>query len=135
MAAPDEDLGPAWLRDYGRIEADIEAMSQFAHGLIAEIQDHYLPHASRVLADMESAHPQPAETFTEHLRFLEAHREAMHATTDNVYWYVQGYTNLGNAAADISTRYADADAFSAARAQDVRDALDAAGAGLPETAP
>ncbi len=45
MAAPDEDLGPAWLRDYGRIEADIEAMSQFARGLTAEIQDNYLPHA------------------------------------------------------------------------------------------
>ncbi len=116
MAIPDEDMGPAWLRDYGRIEADIEAMSQFAHGLIAEIQDNYLPHASRVIADMESEHPQPAEAFTEHLHFLTSHREAMNAATDNVYWYIQGYTNLGNAAAEISNRYADADAFSAAQA-------------------
>ncbi|MDR7280769.1 hypothetical protein [Catenuloplanes atrovinosus] len=128
MAIPDDDLGPAWLRDYGRIEADIEAMSAFARALIAEIQDNYVPHATRVIADMEAEHPRPAGDFREHARFLAEHETAMRAATDNVYWYVQAGNRLGNAAAEISTRYADADAFSAAQTHDVREALEASGA-------
>lgn len=127
MGIPDDDLGPAWLRDYGRIEADIEAMSQFARSLIDEIQNNYVPHASRVIADMESEHPLPA--FDELTRFLQAHRTASEASTDNVYWYIEGGTRLSNAAADVSARYADADAFSLARTEDVRHALEASGAG------
>jgi hypothetical protein len=127
MGIPADDLGPGWLHDYGRIEADIEAMSQFAHHLIDEIQNNYVPHATRVIADMEADHPVPA--FDELLHFLTAHRTASEASTDNVYWYIEGGTRLSNAAADVSSRYADADAFSLAQTRDVLEALEASGAG------
>ncbi|WP_051798166.1 hypothetical protein [Catenuloplanes japonicus] len=130
MGIPDEDLGPSWLHDYGRIEADIEAMSQFAHHLIDEIQHNYTPHATRVIADMESDHPPTAAEFEEHARFLGAHETAMRASTDNVYWYIEGGTRLSNAAAEVSSRYADADAFSLAQTKDVLEALNTSGAGV-----
>jgi hypothetical protein len=129
MGIPADDLGPGWLHDYGRIEADIEAMSQFAHHLIDEIQNNYVPHATRVIADMEADHPVPAAEFEEHTHFLGAHETAMRASTDNVYWYIEGGTRLSNAAAEVSSRYADADAFSLARTRDVVEALEASGAG------
>ena len=127
MSIPDEDQGPAWLGDHGRIEADIAAMSQFARSLTAEIQDNYVPHAGLVIADMETGHPQPVDAFAEHSRFLRDHEAAIRAATDNVYWYIQAGISLGDAATEISNRYADADAFSAAQTRDVLDALDATG--------
>ena len=42
MALPDEDLGPAWLRNWEYIEADIQAMDDFATKLRAEVETNYV---------------------------------------------------------------------------------------------
>jgi hypothetical protein len=132
---PEEDRGPAWLRDYGTtdfgaIEADIEAMEQFAAKLAANVKDSYAPHMSTVSDSMLTRLPDPDATFVELSSFLVAHNEAQDVTHQNVYNYANGTQGFANAAADISKQYSGSDAFARARVSDVDKALDRVG--IPE---
>ncbi|MFF5079756.1 hypothetical protein ACFY36_22110 [Actinoplanes sp. NPDC000266] len=133
---PEEDLGPAWLRDYGttdfgQIEADIQAMEQFAAKLAANVKDSYAPHLESVSASMGTPLSPLDFTFAELASFLTAHREAQDVTHQNVYNYANGTQGFASAAADISKKYAGSDAFSHAKVTDVAKAFDKYG--IPET--
>lgn len=128
---PEEDRGPAWLRDYGYtnfgdIEADIRAMEQFAAKLAADVQDNYLPHMSSVTDAMLTELPPPAATFPELVTFMEQHQMAQDATHVNVYNFANGTNRFATAAKKISEEYEGADAFSRARVADVEQAFQAA---------
>ncbi len=132
---PEEDRGPAWLRDYGTtdfgaIEADIQAMEQFAAKLAANVKDSYAPHMSTVSESMGTPLPPPPGEFVELSSFLLAHREAQDVTHQNVYNYANGTQGFANAAADISKQYSGSDAFAHARVSDVDKAFDKVG--IPE---
>ena len=65
---PEEDRGPAWLRDYGftdfgDIAADIHAMSEYAQKLVANVQDNYAPHLGSL--SQAVATPLPEARFDE----------------------------------------------------------------------
>ena len=133
---PEEDRGPAWLRDYdttdfGAIEADIQAMEQFAAKLAANVKDSYAPHMSTVSESMGTPLPPPPGEFVELSSFLLAHREAQDVTHQNVYNYANGTQGFANAAADISKKYTGSDAFAHAKVADVDTALDRVG--IPTT--
>ena len=129
---PEEDRGPAWLRDYGgAIEADIQRMEEFAAQLEAEVQQNYGPHMQKVVTDMTAPLPGPAEDFAELLSFMQTHQSAQQGTSVLI-------TDVGNAtggfafaAKEVSQNYGDADAFSAARVRDVETALDKTRAAAP----
>ncbi|MBL7254835.1 hypothetical protein [Paractinoplanes lichenicola] len=125
---PEEDRGPAWLRDYGTtdfgsIEADIQAMEQFAAKLAANVQDSYAPHMASVSESMGTPLPSPNGEFIELTSFLLAHRDAQDVTHQNVYNYANGTQDLANAASDISDKYRGSDAFSRAKVSDVENAF------------
>ncbi len=125
---PEEDRGPAWLRDYGTtdfgsIEADIQAMEQFAAKLAANVQDSYAPHMANVSDSMATRLPAPSGEFIELSSFLVAHNQAQNVTHQNVYSYANGTQDLANAATDISKRYRGSDAFSHAKVSDVERAF------------
>jgi hypothetical protein len=120
---PPEDRGPVWLSDWQQIEADIAAMADFAKKLRAEVEVNYAPHASRVTDDMTTPLPSPPTSFTELVDLLETHHAAEQDTANMVYYYTDRTGGLADAAATISERYQDADAFSAARVTDVEAAL------------
>jgi len=129
---PEEDRGPAWLRDYGTtdfgaIEADIQAMEQFAAKLAANVKDSYAPHLSTVSNSMLTRLPPPPGDFVELFSFLTAHNEAQDVTHQNVYNYANGTQGFASAAADISKRYSGSDAFAQAQVSDVDKAFDKAG--------
>ena len=133
---PEEDRGPAWLRDYGTtdfgaIEADIRAMEQFAAKLAANVKDSYAPHLSTVSDSMLTRLPDPPGEFVELLSFLTAHNEAQDVTHQNVYNYANGTQGFASAAADISKKYEGADAFAQARVTDVDRAFDKVGIPAP----
>lgn len=126
MAIPEEDLGPAWIRDYRNsgIEADIQRMEDFAAKLDAEIRNHYIPHLSLISDDVTIELPPVAEAFWELWAFLDVHQQALQQSTSNVTTYRDATGGFVVAAKEISKRYRDTDAFTAARAADVEAALD-----------
>ena len=129
----EEDRGPSWLRDYGytdfgNIEADLEAMEEFAKKLRADVEDNYVPHLSGVTDAMLTELPPPAATFPELVAFLQAHQAAQDTTQTNVYNFANGTNRFATAAQTISQEYDGSDAFSKARVGDVRDAFRAADA-------
>lgn len=126
---PEEDRGPAWLRDYGHtdfgdIAADIAAMEEFAKKLAAEVQNNYAPHLTRVSDAMLTQLPPPAATFPELVDFMTAHHAAQETTQLNVYSFADGTNHFARVAESISNEYRGTDAFSQARVNDVDKAFD-----------
>lgn len=137
MRLPEEDLPPRWLRDYGDIEADISRMEEFSANLLAEVTDNYAPHMAHVGEAMAVELPRPSEVFRELVDFLTTHRESQQGTSDLVYYYRDVTGGLATAAATVSGRYGEADAFSAAKVKDVQSAFDqtaVASAPMPDPA-
>ena len=129
---PEEDLGPAWMRDYGytdfsQIEADIQAMEHFAQKLSANVADSYAPHLTTVTDEMSTKLPDPPSEFIELYTFLFVHRDAMDVTHQNVYNYANGTQGFASAAEDISKTYSGSDAFAHAKVRDVDKAFDRVG--------
>jgi hypothetical protein len=128
----EEDRGPAWLRDYGytdfsQIEADIQAMEQFATKLSANVKDNYAPHLSTVTEAMSTRLPPAPSEFVELTTFLFVHNEAQNIAHQNVYNYANGTQGFATAAKDISKTYSGSDAFAHAKVKDVDRALDSVG--------
>jgi hypothetical protein len=128
---PEEDRGPAWLRDYGftdfgDIAADITAMEEFAKRLQADVVDNYVPHMYSVSDAMLTPLPTAATTFPELVDFMNAHTAAQEATQSNVYHYANGTNHFATAAQTISAEYRGTDARSHAKVKDVDNAFDKA---------
>ncbi|GAA1588156.1 hypothetical protein [Actinoplanes couchii] len=131
MAIPEEDRGPAWLRDYdyadfGSIEADIQAMKEFAAKLTSSVEGSYAPHAQTVSDTMMTALPA-APNFPELHLFLNAHDQVQLATQRNVYGYIDNTYRFATAAEQISDKYEGSDAFARAKVTDVQQYLGATG--------
>lgn len=134
---PEEDRGPAWLRDYGHtdfgeIAADIAAMAEFAKKLAADVQNNYSPHLTGVSEAMLTRLPQPDGRFSELVSFMTAHHAAQGATHENVYNYASGTDNMATVAQEISEKYRGTDAFAKAQVSDVHSAFNQLS--VPETA-
>lgn len=127
MALPEEDRGPAWLGDYGDIEADFTRMAEFAARLRAEVIDNYLPHLALVYDDMTVALPEVHQSFPELLTFLTTHQASQEVTRDNIHYIPNVADGFAAAAEEISSRYRDSDAFSSTRVAMVEQALNNAG--------
>ncbi|MEV6491065.1 hypothetical protein AB0M20_21010 [Actinoplanes sp. NPDC051633] len=130
MLAP-EDQGPSWLRDYGytnfgNIEADLQAMEEFAKRLRSDLEKNYVPHLSSVTDAMLTRLPDPAGTFPELVAFMTDHQAAQDTTQTNVYNFANGTNRFATAAQQLSKEYEGSDAFSRARVTDVQKAFDAA---------
>ena len=134
MALSNEDLPPAWLRDYATIEADIGRLEEFATKLDAEVRNNFAPHVAPILDDIMAELPGAYTDFPELLAFLEVHAASAQDTAYAVYYYQDVTGGFATAAGEVSRNYRGADAFAAARVDEVRAALDktAAGSGAPD---
>ncbi|GAB3969364.1 hypothetical protein V1634_20960 [Plantactinospora veratri] len=129
---PEEDRGPAWLRDYGgSIEADIQRMEEFAQQLLAEVQKNYVPHMEEVQSDMLPEPPRPSADFPELVSFFDRHRNVQQDTSNRIWDVGDGTGGLATAAETVSKNYVNSDAFSHARVREVENALDQTGAAAP----
>lgn len=134
---PEEDRGPAWLRDYGftdfgDIAADINAMEEYAKKLAADVEDNYAPHLNGMSAAMLTRLPVPDANFYELSSFIKSHTSVQVVTQSNVYAFGEGTSILAFAAQKISTEYRGTDAFAHAKVADVHDVLGSGGA-IPTT--
>ncbi|MEV4537342.1 hypothetical protein AB0J82_26535 [Asanoa sp. NPDC049518] len=134
MALSNEDLPPAWLRDYATIEADIARMEEFATKLDAEVRDNFAPHLAPIFDDILSELPPAYTDFPELLAFLENHAASAEDTAYTVYYYQDVTGGFAVAAGEVSRNYRGSDAFALAQVDDVQAALDrtAAGSGAPD---
>ncbi|GIF64703.1 hypothetical protein Ais01nite_27380 [Asanoa ishikariensis] len=132
MALSNEDLPPAWLRDYATIEADIGRMEEFAAKLDAEVRDNFTPHVARIYDDMSVDLPEVYTDFPELASFVDAHQASALDTADLIYFYREATGAFATAAGTVSAQYRDADAFATARVSDVKEALNATSAATPE---
>ena len=128
---PEEDRGPAWLRDYsftdfGNIAADIAAMEEFAMKLAADVQKNYVPHLAGVTDAMLTELPKAATTFPELVGFLSTHQQAQDVTQQNVFNFANGTNHFAKAARTISDEYRGSDVFARARVSDVDEAFEKA---------
>jgi hypothetical protein len=129
---PEEDRGPAWLRDYGgTIEADIQRMEEFAASLEAEVKKNYVPHMRELQDEMVADRPEVASDFTELYSFMQAHRDVQQVASDSIWGVGDGTGRIANAAKIVSQNYANSDAFSYARVTEVERALDQTGVAPP----
>ena len=127
---PEEDRPPAWLADYGAIEADIQAMEDFAAGLAKEVETGYGPHLDLVTTSMMTTLPA-APNFPELQAFLMQHHDVQTATFSNAFNFREGTGQFASAAKTISHEYRGSDAFSHARVADVDNAFAVADSAPP----
>jgi hypothetical protein len=120
---PEEDRPPAWLADFGAIEADVAAMEAFAASLDREVRDSYEPHLQLVTTSMMTQLPGAPDAFPELKSFLADHHKAQTATFSNTFNFRDGTGHFADAAKDISERYRGADAFAHAKVKDVNRAF------------
>jgi hypothetical protein len=141
MGIPEEDLGPRWLRDYGSlynieghstgsapdsgtgVKVDMPRMKDFAGALRTNVDVDYVPHAKKVFDDMTVPIGHIDARFWELYSALNLHQEVVQSTTDNLANQGNGASVFAEAAKKISDEYHKADAFSAARVQDVHKNL------------
>ncbi|GAA1839600.1 hypothetical protein [Asanoa iriomotensis] len=132
MAQSNEDLPPAWLRDYATIEADIQRLEEFATKLDAEVRDNLAPHVAPIFDDILAELPPAYTDFPELLLFLESHTATAQDTAYTVYYYQDVTGGFAVAAGEVSRNYRGSDAFAAARVTDVEAALDKTAAGATD---
>ncbi|MFY1634122.1 hypothetical protein ACN27F_12710 [Solwaraspora sp. WMMB335] len=120
MGLLDEDRHlPSWIRDYGALDVDAAALTEFAAALAAETADHYAGHVERVRADLQppdidAGQFGPAD-FVELAGFVETHRTAARDTTHLLHFHGNAAGALADAVAIASGRYRSTDALAAAR--------------------
>ena len=102
MAIPDEDLGPVWLRDWQHIDADIQAMEDFANKLRADVETNYASHLTPIYDDMSTALPYGG--FSELDALLETHHQATQSTTNLVHDYANRSAGMAQAPGAASTQ-------------------------------
>jgi hypothetical protein len=127
VALPEEDRGPVWLRNWEFIEADIQAMEDFAIKLRTEVETNYASHLTPIYDDMGTALPPPSGAFPELVDLLQTHHAATETTTHFVHDYANRSAGMAQAASDISSNYGKSDAFAQATVTDVNRALGTTG--------
>jgi hypothetical protein len=106
-------------------------MKDFAGALRTNVDVDYVPHAKKVFDDMTVPIGHIDARFWELYSALNLHQEVAQSTTDNLANQGNGASVFAEAAKKISDEYRKADAFSAARVQDVHKNL---GTTPPESA-
>jgi hypothetical protein len=121
---PEEGRAPAWLGDGGSIEADISRMEEFATKLLEEVEKDYIPQLAYIDDDVTVELPPVNVAFRELFSFLTTHRESQQNTNDLVHFFRDATGGFATAAHEVSARYANIDAFAAAKVTEVDAALD-----------
>lgn len=119
MELPEEDLGPAWMRDYEYIMVELTKLVDFARSLQDDLTTNYIPHVQRAFDDLATEAPGVDMRFHELRRLLEKHHIVAQDTGDQLWTYINGTNRFAVAAERISADYGEADALADARVKDV----------------
>jgi len=141
MGLPEEDKGPAWLRNWGNsnghtdtdvftgyvdpdaLSVDIGSLVAFAQALQVEHEQDYRPHVQTVFEQMSAVVAPPDARFVELTEGLTHHRDMLVQTSTAIANHDKAVIAFVEAARAISTEYRNADAMSAATVSDVNTGL------------
>jgi len=141
MPLPEEDRGPAWLRDWGSktgytgtdsfsgyvdgssLAVNVDSLVAFANALQTEHEQDFRPHVREVFDGMSAEPAGPDARFVELTEAMSHHREMLVLTTTALVNHDKAITAFCDAAHTISEEYRGADAMSAAKVSDVDEAL------------
>ncbi len=141
MGLPEEDRGPAWLRDWGRstgytesnpqtgwvdgsaLQVDVQDLLAFATALQTEFEQDYLPHVDEVYRLMEKTPASPDERFVELTESMTHHREMLVRASDTLEQHKFAVVAFFEAARKIGNDYRGTDELTAARVGDVEATL------------
>ncbi len=142
MGLPEEDRGPAWLRDWGRttghtdydtftgsvdpnaLSVDIGNLLAFAQALQAEHESDYRPHVQTVFEQMSAVAAAPDARFVELTESLTHHRDMLVQTSTAMANHDKAIIAFVEAARAIGQEYRTADEMSAATVYDVETNLE-----------
>jgi hypothetical protein len=121
MTTTADDDAPVWLQDYHPIEADLSTLAEFARALRDELTQNFVPHARRLLADLDGDTPFVVrDGFVE----LEHARDKYSTSRDRAIELLNAYAvatqGFADAADKVAKEYRDSDAFAAATLRDVQ---------------
>ncbi|WP_162908362.1 hypothetical protein [Allorhizocola rhizosphaerae] len=151
MGLPEEDRGPAWLRDWGRntgytesnpmtgwvdgraLQVDVQDLQAFANALQTEFEQDFLPHLDEVYRLMEKTPASPDERFIELTESMTHHRDVLVQTSTVLEAHKQAVTAFFTAAREIGNAYRGADELTAAKVSDVEANLVSTSATTPVT--
>lgn len=150
MGIPDEDKGPAWLRDYGAgsghtkvdsygwvdggaLAVDLKSLVDFAAALEKEHKLDYRPHAEKVFTDMGAKPNDPPADFLELVSSMTLHQNLLVETSDALCKHDEAVLAFVAAAREISKKYGEADALASAKTKDVQANLTEAAPVPPKT--
>jgi hypothetical protein len=152
MGLPEEDKGPAWLRDWSSktghteldtftgsvdpnaLAVDITSLLAFAKALQNEHENDFRPHVRMVFEDMSAAPAQPDARFVELTETMTHHRDMLVQTSTALANHDAAVIAFVQAAEAISKEYRGADAMSSAKVSDVDTQLAAPAAAAAPTA-
>jgi hypothetical protein len=141
MGLPEEDKGPAWLRDWGNktgytgtdtqtgyvdgqsLAVDINSLVAFANALQTEHEQDYRPHVREVYDGMAANPAGPDARFVELNEVMTHHRDMLVQASTALANHDKAIVAFVDAARAISEEYRGADALSAAKVGDVEDNL------------
>jgi hypothetical protein len=138
MGIPEEDRGPAWLRNYGTgsgtierydygmtgvMEVDVQSLVDFADALEKENDLDYRPLAQTVVNDMAIETPAAPPGFEELFATMQRHRDVLVEGQAAIHHHDIAVVAFIAAARTISAKYSETDAMSAAKVRDVHALL------------
>jgi hypothetical protein len=117
---PDEDLGPAWLRDEVSIDVQIDGLRSFAQALLQDLDKNFGTHLPQIY-DVMSKHACVGDGlfFVEMDEVRNRHYECLTAIVNLLRDYASGTYAMGKGADTVAKNYTDADSLAHVRVRDV----------------
>lgn len=116
-----DDDTPAWLHDYRPIEADLSTLAEFAQALRDELTLNFIPHAQRLLADLDGDTPFVVrDGFVELTHARDTYGTSRDRAIELLNAYAVATQGFADAADKVAREYRHSDAFAAATLRDVQ---------------
>jgi hypothetical protein len=121
---PDEDLGPAWLRDDVSVNVEVDSLKTFAKALLEDLEKNFGTHLPQVYEAM-SVHACVGDGmfFDEMNQVRTKHYECLDAVTTLLQNHAQGTYAMAMGAETVAKNYGDADALAKVKARDVEHVM------------
>jgi hypothetical protein len=144
MGIPEEDKGPAWLRDYGEksgnletdtrwgyqvekdsFAVDLKGLQEFGAKLKTELEQDYVPHANTAVTYMATEVTVLPEAFLELCSAVDHQSKSLDALRDHLTRHYEAVKAFAEFATKMATTYGNVDATAEASVRDVETNLGA----------
>jgi hypothetical protein len=124
MAIPQEDLGPAWLRNEKSIDVRVDGLQTFAQALLEDLDKNFSTHVPQVYDVMsKQSCVGDGMFFAEMDTVRERHYECLTAVVNVLRDVAKGTYVVGKGAETVAQNYGDADNMAQVNVKDVDNVM------------